>query len=76
MIKSIILGVLHFLWPVMQISSLKKILDIEETYYRRLNNQIRWEAQNVTKIKEKEITRCVKENPKVFWKNVLPRKNN
>lgn len=41
-----------------------------EVQYRRLNNQIRWETRNATKLKEKEIARNVKENPKIFWKYV------
>lgn len=42
-----------------------------EKEYRRLNNQIRKNTQNAVKLKEKEITRNVKDNPKVvFWKYV------
>ena len=41
-----------------------------ETEYRRLNNQIRRDTRNATKLKEKEIATHVKDNPKIFWKYV------
>lgn len=44
-------------------------LETEEEY-RRLNNQIRKETRNAVKVKEREIAKNVKENPKVFWKYV------
>lgn len=48
----------------------KRIYDETQTEYRRLNNQIRWETRNAAKLKEKEIAKNVKENPKIFWKYV------
>lgn len=47
-----------------------RIYDETQTEYRRLNNQIRWETRNAAKLKEKEIAKNVKENPKIFWKYV------
>ena len=41
-----------------------------ETEYRRLNNQVRRETRNVVKIKEREVAKHVKINPKVSWKYV------
>lgn len=36
----------------------------------RLNNQVRRETRNGLKMKEKEIAKNVKSNPKIFWKYV------
>ena len=41
-----------------------------ETEYRRLNNQVRRETRNAIKIKEREVAKHVKINPKFFWKYV------
>ncbi len=42
-----------------------------ENEYRRLNNQVRRQTRNAVKLKEKEIAKHVKENPKIFWKYVM-----
>lgn len=41
-----------------------------ETEYKRTNNQVRWETRNFIKIKERQIAKNVRTNPKVFWKYV------
>lgn len=41
-----------------------------EEEYRRLNNQVRRQTRNAVKIKEKEISSHVKDNPKIFWQYV------
>lgn len=41
-----------------------------DTEYRRLSNQVRWETRNAVKLKEKNIAKHVKENPKVIWQYV------
>ena len=51
----------------------RKVYLETEKEYRRLNNQIRKETQNTKntkKVKEREIARNVKDNPKMFWKYV------
>ncbi|KAK4295308.1 hypothetical protein Pmani_032120 [Petrolisthes manimaculis] len=50
-------------------TSVKTCREIEVDY-RRLNNQVRNETRNAVKVKEKEVARHVKDNPKIFWKYV------
>lgn len=50
----------------------KEYLEIDMEY-ERLNNQIRKEARNAVKVKEREIAKNVKDNRKVFWKYVQPK---
>lgn len=47
-----------------------------EREYRRLNNQVRSETRKAVKLKEKEIARNCKDNPKMFWKYVQSKTKN
>lgn len=63
----------HRLWNRMKEMKLEGNLPSSgniETEYRRLNNQIRRDTRNAAKIREQEIARNVKRNPKVFWRYV------
>ena len=58
----------------MRMKSLKRNVNVfnrnvyleTEKEYRRLNNHIRKETRNAVKVKEKEIAKNVKDNPKMF----------
>lgn len=50
-------------------TSTRTCREIEEDY-RRLNNQVRRKTRNAVKMKEKEVAKHVKNNPKLFWKYV------
>lgn len=41
-----------------------------DTEHRRSSNRVRWETRNAVKLKEKNIAKHVKENPKLFWQYV------
>lgn len=53
----------------LNVSTRSEYQEIEKEY-RRLNNQVRKETRNAVKLKEKEIAKNVKENPKMFWNYV------